>query len=338
MKRISAAKWASGIVLLLLPLSAIIFTLFIGRYHIGFFDMLEIIGDFGKNETSVPDQLWTVVYQLRLPRAIAGAMIGAALAVSGAAYQGVFRNPLVNSGILGVSSGASFGASLAIVVFGGGYAIYALSFIFGVTAVLLAYFAGRIYGSTPTITLVLGGVVVSSFFGAFTSMFKYVADPYSELPALTFWTMGSLSSINYTHFVAFIPIAVGIATIFLSRWQINVLSMGDKEAEGLGLHTGLYKILIIGGATLATSSAVCISGTIGWIGLIIPHIGRMIVGNDNRKLIPLSMSLGAAFLVLIDTASRSLSTSEIPIGILTAIVGTPFFVYLLKKTKGGGWV
>ncbi|MBF7097314.1 FecCD family ABC transporter permease [Alkalibacter mobilis] len=337
MSRTIAKKWLVRSIILLLPISAMFLTLFVGRYHIGFFDVLSIIAPWNSGDQYSSDQLWTIIFQLRLPRAIAGAMIGASLAVSGAAYQGVFRNPLVNSGILGVSSGASFGASLAIVVFGGGYLNYLLSFVFGVAAVLLAYLAGRIYGSAPTITLVLGGVVVSSFFSAFTSMLKYVADPYSELPALTFWTMGSLSSIGYKHFWAFIPIIAGVGIIYLSRWKINILSMGDKEAATLGLDAKWYKVLIIGGATLSTSSAVCISGTIGWIGLIVPHICRMIVGNDNTKLIPWSMSLGATFLILIDTLSRSISTSEIPIGILTAILGTPFFVYLLKKTKGGGW-
>jgi iron complex transport system permease protein len=337
MNRSITKKWMVRLGLILMPLMAIILTLFVGRYHIGFFDMLCVLIPWSEGSTSIPTELWTIVYQLRLPRAIAGAVIGATLAVSGAAYQGVFRNPLVNSGILGVASGASFGASLAIVVFGGGFLVYGLSFTFGIAAVMLAYFAGRIYGTTPTIMLILGGVVVSSFFGALTSMLKYVADPYSELPALTFWAMGSLSSIGFKHFVAFIPMGVGLGLVYLSRWKINVLSMGDKEAASLGLDTKVYKMMIIGGATLATSSAVCISGTIGWIGLIIPHIGRMIVGNDNTKLIPWSMSLGATFMVLMDTASRTISTSEIPIGILTAIVGTPFFVYLLKKTKGGGW-
>lgn len=337
MNRILQHKWISRILLFLLPGGAIFFTLFIGRYQIGFFDVLQVLLPWSKETSTLPSEFWTIVYQLRLPRALAGAMIGGVLAVSGAAYQGVFRNPLVNSGILGVASGASFGASLAIVVFGGGYLNYFLSFTFGMVAVMLAYFAGRIYGTTPTVTLILGGVVVSSFFGAFTSMLKYVADPYSELPALTFWAMGSLSSIGFKHFVAFIPMLMGVGLIYMSRWKINVLSMGDKEAATLGVDTKLYKMLIIGGATLATSSAVCISGTIGWVGLIIPHIGRMIVGNDNTKLIPWSMSLGATFTVLVDTASRTVSTSEIPIGILTAIVGTPFFVYLLKKTKGGGW-
>lgn len=330
-------RWNTRLALWILPSAAVFFTLFVGRYSISLSDMLKVLIPWSTGRESLPSELWTIVYQLRLPRALAGAMIGATLSVSGAAYQGVFRNPLVNSGILGVASGASFGASLAIVLFGGGILIYPFSFFFGVLAVVLAYFSGRIYGTTPTITLVLGGVVVSSFFGAFTSLLKYLADPYAELPALTFWAMGSLASIGYQHFVAFIPMVLGIVLIYLSRWKINVLSMGDKEATTLGLDPVFYKVLIVGGATLATSSAVSISGTIGWIGLIIPHVCRMIFGNDNSKLIPWSMSFGAVFLVLMDTFSRTISTSEIPIGILTAVVGTPFFVYLLKKTKGGGW-
>lgn len=330
-------RWKTRLALWFLPGAAVFFTLFLGRYAISLPDMLKVLIPWSPGREALPDELWTIVFQLRLPRALAGAMIGATLSVSGAAYQGVFRNPLVNSGILGVASGASFGASLAIVLFGGGTLIYPISFFFGVLAVVLAYFSGRIYGSAPTITLVLGGVVVSSFFGAFTSLLKYLADPYAELPALTFWAMGSLSSIGYQHFIAFIPMILGIVLIYLSRWKINVLSMGDKEATSLGLDPVFYKVLIVGGATLATSSAVCISGTIGWIGLIIPHVCRMIFGNDNSKLIPWSMSFGAVFLVLMDTVSRTISTSEIPIGILTAVVGTPFFVYLLKKTKGGGW-
>ena len=200
-----------------------------------------------------------------------------------------------------------------------------------------SYFSGKIYGTSPTVTLILGGVVVSNFFSALTSILKYLADPYSQLPAITFWFMGSLSSVSYTQFIAFIPMTIGMLMIFLSRWKINALSRGEKEALALGVDTKFYKFMIIGGATLATASAVCISGVIGWVGLVIPHIGRMLVGNDNNRLIPVSMSLGACYLVLMDVLSRSLTASEIPIGILTAVIGTPFFIYLLRKTKGGGW-
>jgi len=329
--------WFKRAVLLLAPVLAICLSLFVGRYAISVPEVLRAIFTGSGGTDGASREVNTVLWQLRLPRAVAGAFVGAALAASGAAFQGVFRNPLVNSGILGVSNGAGFGAALAIVYLGGGYYNYLLAFAFGVVAVTLSYFSGRIYGSTPTVTLILGGVVVSSFFAALTSILKYIADPYTQLPAITFWFMGSLASINYSHFIAFVPITIGILMIYLSRWKINVLSMGEKEALALGVDTKLYKFVIIGGATLATAAGVCITGVIGWIGLVIPHIGRMIVGNDNTKLIPVSMSLGACFLVLMDMLARNISSSEIPIGILTSLIGTPFFVYLLKKTKGGGW-
>lgn len=317
-------KSIKHIILILAPLIVIFFTLFLGRYSVSISQVISTLIPNTSFLEKPSQEVSTIIFQLRLPRAIAGAFVGAALAVSGAAFQGVFRNPLVNSGILGVSNGAGFGAALSIVFFSGGYYVYIFAFIFGSLAVLLSYFSGRIYGSTPTVTLILGGVVVSSFFGALTSILKYLADPYTQLPAITFWFMGSLASIGYKQFIAFIPMVLGMIMIFLCRWKINVLSMGEKEAVALGVDIKFYKLLIIGGATLATSSAVCISGTIGWIGLIIPHIGRMIVGNDNTKLIPVSMSLGACFLVIIDVISRVMSTSEIPIGILTALIGTPF--------------
>jgi len=337
MQALVKSVWFKRAVLILAPVLAICLTLFVGRYSISVQEVLRAIFAGSSNTGEASHEVNTVLWQLRLPRAVAGAFVGAALAVSGAAFQGVFRNPLVNSGILGVSNGAGFGAALAIVYFSGGYYSYLFAFVFGVMAVTLSYFSGRIYGSTPTVTLILGGVVVSSFFAALTSILKYIADPYTQLPAITFWFMGSLASINYSHFIAFVPMTIGILMIYLSRWKINVLSMGEKEALALGVDTKFYKLVIIGGATMATAAGVCISGVIGWIGLVIPHIGRMIVGNDNTKLIPVSMSLGACFLVLMDMLARNISSSEIPIGILTSLIGTPFFVYLLKKTKGGGW-
>jgi len=322
-------------VLWLAPVFCIALSLFLGRYPISF---SRVIGDMisgGSAGGNAYDSF--IVWQLRLPRAVMGAFVGAALAVSGTAFQGVFRNPLVNSGILGVSNGAGFGAALAIVAFGGGIYIYGFAFLFAILAVVLAYLAGRIYDSAPNVTLVLGGVVISSFFTALTSILRYIADPYSQLPSITFWFMGSLASSSYQQFVALIPIVAGMGMIYVSRWRINALSMGEKEAIALGVNTKLYKILIVGGATLATAGAVCVSGVIGWVGLVIPHIGRMLAGNDNTRLVPVSISLGACFLVLIDIVARTITSSEIPIGILTALIGTPFFVFLLKKTKGGGW-
>lgn len=321
------------LVLILLPLLTVFISLFAGRYSMNPSEAFQVLLSPG---SASPEQM-RVIWYLRMPRAIASAMCGAALAVSGAAFQGVFRNPLVNSGLLGVSNGAGFGACLAIVFFGGGAFTYGFAFLFAVLAVVLSYNAGRISSVTTSVTLILGGVIVSSFFAALISIMKFIADPYSQLPTITFWFMGSFASINYTHFVAFIPMTAGMIMIFLARWRINVLSMGEKEAAALGIDVRLWQFVIIGGATLATASAVCISGTIGWVGLVIPHIGRMLVGNDNTRLIPVSISLGACFMTIIDILSRTITRSELPVGILCALIGTPFFVYLLKKTRGGSW-
>ena len=323
----------NSITLILLPLLFAAAALLVGRYSVSLQDALKAL--FRPAQASA--ESYRVIWYLRLPRAVAAAMCGAALAVSGAAFQGVFRNPLVNSGLLGVSNGAGFGACLAIVFLGGGGYTYVLAFLFALLAVVLSYFAGSISRATTSVTLILGGVIVSSFFSALISILKYIADPYSQLPSITFWFMGSFADVNYIHFYAFLPMALGMLLIFISRWRINVLSMGDREAAALGVDLRKYKFLIIGGATLATASAVCISGTIGWVGLVVPHIGRMLVGSNNEKLIPVSMSLGACFLTLMDILSRCISTAEIPIGILCALIGTPFFVYLLKKTRGGAW-
>lgn len=317
--------------LLILPLAAVLVSLFFGRYPISLREVVFSL--FGSQDVALTSRV--TVLQLRLPRAIAAAFVGASLAVSGAAFQSVFRNPLVNSGILGVSNGAGFGACIAIVFFGGGIFTYILSFVFAVAAVILSYFAGRISRVTTSVTMILGGVIVGAFFSALVSIMKFVADPYSQLPSITFWFMGSFASVNYSHLYATIPMGIGMLLIFFSRWKLNVLSMGEREASSLGVDVRKVQILIIGGATLCTAAAVCISGTIGWVGLVIPHIGRMIIGNSNQKLIPVSISLGSAFMVIMDLLSRTLTGSEIPIGILCALIGTPFFVYLLKKTKGG---
>ena len=213
-----------------------------------------------------------------------------------------------------------------------------LALFFGILAVCLSYMIGRIYKTSPVIMLVLGGVIVSSVFSALISFAKYVADPYEQLPTIVFWLMGSLASARIEDIaIAGIPMTLGMLGILAVRWQVNVLSMGDKEARTLGVNTRLIRGVIIVSATLATAGAVCISGVIGWIGLVIPHISRMLAGNDNKILLPLSISLGACFLILVDNLGRIITGSEIPLGILTALVGGPFFVYLLKKTKGGGW-
>lgn len=319
--------------LFVLPFVFVLISLFFGRYPLPIKEVMSALFQ----PQSVSDASRIAVWRLRLPRALAAAFVGASLAVSGAAFQSIFRNPLVNSGILGVSNGAGFGACVAIVCLGGGVFTYILSFIFALAAVILSYFAGRIARVTTAITMILGGTIVGAFFSALVSVMKYIADPYSQLPGITFWFMGSFSSVGYSQLLALIPMSLGMLLIFLSRWRLNVLSMGDREAASLGLDVRLCRAFIIGGASLCTAAAVCISGTIGWVGLVIPHIGRMLIGNNNQKLIPVSISLGACFMVVIDLLSRTLTGAEIPVGILCALIGTPFFVYLLKKTKGGGW-
>ncbi len=325
--------------LVLGPLAFIFITLFIGRYPVSISVVAQILWcKLTFSPCNLPEIYQTLVWDIRMPRAILGAMVGGSLAVSGAAFQGLFRNPLVSSGILGVTSGAGFGAALAIILFHSTIPIYISAFLFGGLAVLLSFMIARVYNTTPTIMLVLGGTIVSSVFAALISFAKYVADPANELPSIVFWLMGSLASARYQDIViAGLPMLIGIVGIVAVRWRINVLSMGDKEAQTLGINTKINKGIVIVCATLATAGAVCVSGIIGWVGLVIPHIGRMLVGNDNRVLIPTSISLGACFIILVDNLGRIITGSEIPLGILTALVGGPFFVYLLKSTKGGGW-
>lgn len=332
-------KKSITVFLVICPLSLIFLSLFVGRYPISVIAVFKMLwSKLTLSYYDLPGIYQTVVWEIRMPRAILGALVGGALAISGTAFQGLFRNPLVSSGILGVSSGAGFGAALAILLFNTQVSVYLFAFLFALLAVLFSYLIGKIYNTTPTIMLVLGGVIVSSVFSALISFIKYVADPYDKLPAIVFWLMGSLASARTEDIkIAGIPMLIGIAGIWALRWRINVLSMGDREAHSLGLSTALNKGLIILFATLATASAVSVSGTIGWVGLIIPHIGRMLVGNDNKRLIPASFSLGASFLILVDLTGRMITGSEIPLSILTALIGAPFFVYLLKMTKGKGW-
>jgi iron complex transport system permease protein len=216
--------------------------------------------------------------------------------------------------------------------------VYLFAFGFGLLAVFLAYLIGFTYKSTPTIMLVLGGVIVGAIFSSLISLIKYMADPYEQLPSIVFWLMGSLASARFSEIlVSLIPMATGVTGLLAMRWRLNVLSMGDQEAQSLGVNIFVTKGLAIFFATIATAGAVCVSGIIGWVGLVIPHIGRMIVGNNNVYLIPVSMCIGAAYLVLVDNLARTLTGSEIPLGILTSLIGAPFFVYLLKRTKGRDW-
>ncbi len=325
------------IILIIAPLGLFFISLFLGRYSISPLTVIQVLAaKIFPIQATWAETVETVLFQIRLPRTLMAMLIGAALSVSGASFQGMFRNPLVSPDILGVSAAAGFGAALAILVSANAASIQVLAFLFGIAGVIIAYLISRVYRTTPILMLVLSGVVVSAFFSAMISATKYIADPYEQLPAITFWLMGSLSAISLKDLVtAAPPIIFGITGLLLIRWRLNVLSMGDEEARSLGIKTEVLKAFVIFCATIMTASAVCVSGIIGWVGLVIPHIGRMIVGPDHKALLPASVSIGAAYLLLIDIVARTATTAEIPLGILTSIIGAPFFAYLIRKTKGG---
>ncbi|BDC36084.1 iron ABC transporter permease [Candidatus Methanoliparum sp. LAM-1] len=322
-------------ILIILPFFLFFLSFLIGRYPISPIEVITVI--LSKILPIECDNIAEmVIFQIRIPRIIAAMLVGAGLSISGASFQGLFKNPLVSPDILGVSAGASLGASIAILLSLNLFYIQIFALLFGLTAVAITYFVSRLVKSSSNLVLVLSGVAVGSLFSALTSFTKYVADPYEKLPAIVFWLMGSLSSVsNKDLLVVIFPMLVSIMILLLIRWKINVISIGDEEARSLGLNTKKFTTLMIICCTILTASAVCISGIIGWVGLVIPHIGRMIVGPDHRKLLPATLSLGASYLLLVDNFARALTTVEIPLGILTAIMGAPFFIYLLKKSKIG---
>lgn len=277
-------------------------------------------------------EMATILFQVRLPRVVMACLIGSALSCAGAAFQGVFRNPMVSPDVLGASQGAGFGAALSIFLSVGYWGITLYSFLFGMVSVSLVYLIGRRVKRNPTLGLVLAGIMIGSLFSAATSFIKLMADPNNVLPAITYWLMGSLASIRVSDMMFAAPlIVVGILPIFFLQWKLNVLTMGEEEAQALGIRTGLVRIVLIVGATLCTAACVSVSGMIGWVGLVIPHFARMLVGCDYRRLLPASVLMGGSFLLAVDDVARLISTSELPIGILTAFIGAPFFLYLILR-------
>lgn len=335
-KRPSALKWT---LMVALPICLFIVSLFLGRYSVPPEQVICILGQklFGLPiNTFWTDTVETVVIRVRLPRAIMAALVGAGLSMSGASFQGMFQNPLVSPFILGVSAGASFGAAVGLILELPAIGIQGLSFLFGLTAVAITYSMAHIYKVTPILMLVLSGMVVSAFFQAMLSLIKFIADDEEKLPAITFWLMGSLGSVSLQDLaIATIPIIISMAGLYLVRWKLNVLSMGERESRALGVNNELFKALIIVCTTIISSTAVAFCGIIGWVGQVIPHFCRMIVGPDHRVLIPATMLIGAGYLIMIDNLCRLLTATEIPLGILTAVIGAPVFAYLLRKTKGG---
>ena len=285
-----------------------------------------------------PDAQVNIVTKIRLPRVTAALLVGAALAISGASYQGLFKNPMVSPDILGASAGASFGAALALLWNFDNRAVQVAAFVLGFVAVALTYFSARRIGrgANQILLLVLCGLIVGTLFQAFVSAIKYTADPDSKLPEITYWLMGSIAKITWDDLKVFmVPFLVGAIPLLVLRWRLNTLSFGDEEAESLGVNVSLMRGVYILGATLLTSAVVAIAGVVGWVGLIIPHLVRFGFGPDNRIVLPMSLVVGAGFMVVVDMACRTLMASEIPLGILTSIIGAPFFFVILMKTRRG---
>ena len=332
--RVSAAVLGACAVLLLLVFVAFA----VGRFPVAASDLVNILwARLTGAEHGLDPTIETVVFKIRGPRVAAALLIGAALAAAGAAYQNMFRNPLVSPDILGVSAGAAVGAILGIFLSLNVIVIQSLAFAFGLVAVGLVYVtANAVRGHDPLLVLVLAGVVIGSLLGACVALMKYLADPYNQLPAITYWLLGSLASTAPADVWSALPLLlVGLLPMWLLRWRINLLSLDDEEARALGVETGRIRLTVVAAATLMTSAAVAISGVIGWIGLVIPHFARMLVGPDFSRLLPTSVLLGAGFLLAVDTLARTVARIEIPLGVLTAFVGTPLFLWQLATARRG---
>lgn len=330
------AFWV-GLTVLLLATALISLT--VGRYAV---PVSHVIGILLAPFTAI-DPYWTsvesrVVELIRLPRVLLAVVAGAGLAISGAALQGVFRNPLVGPQIIGVSSGAAFGGALAILLSESTALIVGCAFVFGMAAMVIVYFISRVEGRAPILMLVLSGVVTAAFFSALVSLIKFVADPDDKLPAIVFWLMGSFASASYAKVaVVAVPVLAACGVIYLLRFRINVLSLGDEEAKTLGVRVERTRWIILVCVALISAAVVSAAGVVGWVGLVIPHIARMLVGPDHRVLLPAAALIGALYLIVIDDFARASIAAEIPLGIITAIIGAPIFAVLLRRTQAKGW-
>ncbi|MDR3129445.1 MAG: iron ABC transporter permease [Tannerellaceae bacterium] len=316
-------------------ITLVLLSMTVGRYPMGLKDLLCYIFFGEYTDENIP----VLVGQVRLPRILGTTLVGGTLGVSGAAYQGLFRNPMVSPDILGVSAGAGFGAAAAIVCSAGVAGVQASAFAMGLGAVGLSICVSRVMGRHDRVLmLVLSGMVVASLFSALLSLMKFVADSESKLPDITFWLMGSLAAVTMEELQIVAPLVlIGIVPLCLASWRLNVLSFGEEEAQTLGVHTGRLRILIVVCASLLTASVVSITGLIGWIGLIIPHIARFMVGPDHRVLLPAAFLTGGSFMLVVDDLARSVTSLEIPLGILTAMVGAPVFLVILKVRNHKAW-
>lgn len=311
-------------------------TLFFGRYSIDFQVVLkELLGLIFSNNLEKSTEL-IILETVRIPRLILAMIVGAGLAMSGAVLQTIFKNPLVSPQFLGFSGGAAFGGALAIFFGLGTFYLVSSAFIFALIAIALVFILSGAYKKASILTVILSGIVITAFFSASTSLLTFFADPYSNMPAIIFWLMGSLASATYEKIlIAFIPFLIGFIAIFSIRWKINLLSLSDEESKSFGINPNFLRWYILIFVALVVSSGVSVVGEIGWVGLVVPYIAKIIFGSDCRYLIPASALFGAIFLVIVDTLSRSLTTVEIPIGILTAFIGSPIFFILLRKYNRG---
>lgn len=310
-----------------------------GRYGITPNEIYRLCAEKLSGQNPGNEGAYAVLFQSRLPRIAAAMLIGCALSLSGAAYQGIFRNPMVSPDLLGASAGAGFGAALGFLMELPVIGVQLLAFASGILSVLITVFVSRLAGGrmeNSPVLLVLSGIVVGALFQAFISIIKYVADPFDTMPSISFWLMGGLTYVTASDMMfLLIPVLLGSLILFLFRWKINLLSLGSDEAAALGIPVKRYRGIIIACATLMTASSVAVGGMIGWAGLIVPHFARIFAGPDYRRMLPCTAVLGAGFLLLVDDVARCVFPQELPIGILTAIIGAPVFVSLLAKGKRG---
>jgi iron complex transport system permease protein len=335
LKKLSGVS--AGAILFVILITLFIISFALGRYPISPLDVIKIItSQFLPIDHSWKPVLESIVINMRLPRILAAMLVGACLSLAGASFQGLFRNPLVSPDILGVSAGAGCGAALAILLDLDMWGIQILAFCFGITAVGISYFISRVVKGNHVLSLILAGMAIGALFNSVLSIIKLLADPINQLHSITFWLMGGLEDINMKNlYFSAVPMLIGMTTLVLIRWKFNVLAMGEEEAKALGVNTTLMRFIIVICCTLISASSVCIAGTIGWVGLVIPHVGRILVGPDHKKLMPVCVLLGAVYLLFIDNLARTVFALEIPIGILTAIIGAPFFIYLLNRANTG---
>ena len=327
--------------LIVLLVMAVLYSVTIGRYDLSIREVALILIE---NIHPLVVPYWdpvkeVVVEQVRLPRILAAVLIGFGLSISGASLQGLFRNPLVDPGIIGVTAGAGFGGTLAILLGLQGYGLMLTAFLFGLGSVFLVKLLSTVRGRTSMLTLVLAGVVISAFFSAAISIAKLLADPFQKLPSITYWLMGSIASSSYSDvLLILLSVAPASIAIYLLRFQINIMSLGEEKARALGVRVVLVQWIILLNSALISAGVVATSGIIGWVGLVIPHVARALVGADHQRMLPVAGVLGAIYLLMVDNLARTLTTAEIPLGIITALIGVPVFAVILRRLHAkGGW-